>query len=40
MAGRLPLIEEWFATIGDKLPTTLADELRTLRVRVAGTPAS
>ena len=30
----LPLIEEWFAKFGDKLPTQLADELATLRARL------
>ena len=30
----IPLIEEWFAKIGDQLPTPLADELNTLRARL------
>ena len=30
----LPLIEEWFAKFGDKLPTQLADELATLKTRL------
>jgi phosphoenolpyruvate carboxykinase (GTP) len=30
----LPLIEEWFAKFGDKLPTQLADELATLKARL------
>jgi phosphoenolpyruvate carboxykinase (GTP) len=30
----LPLIEEWFATIGDKVPTALRDELDNLRQRL------
>ncbi|GGL36960.1 phosphoenolpyruvate carboxykinase (GTP) [Phycicoccus endophyticus] len=32
--AELPLIEEWFAKIGDKLPTQLADELATLKERI------
>ncbi|MGL5864575.1 MAG: phosphoenolpyruvate carboxykinase (GTP) [Dermatophilaceae bacterium] len=32
--AELPLIEEWFATVGDELPTQLADELATLRQRL------
>ncbi|WP_435532192.1 phosphoenolpyruvate carboxykinase (GTP) [Rhodococcus antarcticus] len=30
----LPLLEEWFATIGDRLPGALRDELTDLRVRL------
>ena len=32
--AELPLIEEWFAKVGDQLPTPLADELATLRARL------
>ncbi len=32
--AELPLIEEWFARIGDRLPTQLADELDALKARV------
>ena len=32
----LPLIEEWFDKIGDKLPTALRDELETLKRRLEG----
>ncbi len=32
--AELPLIEEWFATLGDTLPSQLADELATLKARV------
>jgi len=32
----LPLIEEWFAKIGDKLPSGMRDELETLRRRLDG----
>ncbi|GLZ27894.1 phosphoenolpyruvate carboxykinase [GTP] [Lentzea sp. NBRC 105346] len=32
--AELPLIEQWFATIGDKLPTALHDELEALRHRL------
>jgi phosphoenolpyruvate carboxykinase (GTP) len=32
--AELPLIEQWFATIGDKLPTALRDELEALRHRL------
>ena len=30
----LPLIEEWFAKFGDKLPSQLADELATLKANL------
>jgi phosphoenolpyruvate carboxykinase (GTP) len=30
----LPQIEEWFATIGDHLPTGMRDELDALRLRL------
>jgi phosphoenolpyruvate carboxykinase (GTP) len=33
-ARELPLIEEWFAKFGDRLPAELADELDTLKARV------
>ena len=32
----LPLIEEWFTKIGDKLPSGMRDELETLRRRLDG----
>jgi phosphoenolpyruvate carboxykinase (GTP) len=32
--AELPMIEEWFTTIGDKLPTALRDELEELRQRL------
>ncbi|KJK48678.1 phosphoenolpyruvate carboxykinase, partial [Lentzea aerocolonigenes] len=32
--AELPLIEQWFATIGDKLPAALHDELEALRLRL------
>jgi phosphoenolpyruvate carboxykinase (GTP) len=32
--AELPLIEQWFATIGDKLPTALQDELQALKHRL------
>ncbi|HWE90065.1 MAG TPA: phosphoenolpyruvate carboxykinase (GTP) [Pseudonocardiaceae bacterium] len=32
--AEIPLIEEWFDTIGDKLPTSLHDELRGLQHRL------
>jgi phosphoenolpyruvate carboxykinase (GTP) len=32
--AEIPLIEEWFDKIGDKLPTALRDELETLRRRL------
>ena len=34
----LPLIEKWFGTIGEKLPTGLRDELETLRRRLEIAP--
>lgn len=37
--AEIPLIEEWFTTIGDKLPTALYDELTALRHRLDRTPA-
>ena len=33
--AELPLIEQWFATVGDALPTTLRDELHALEVRLS-----
>jgi phosphoenolpyruvate carboxykinase (GTP) len=30
----IPLIEEWFARIGDKLPTSMRDELEALKLRL------
>ncbi len=35
--AELPLIEEWFATIGDRLPARLSDELATLKEHVEQT---
>ncbi|KAA2251360.1 phosphoenolpyruvate carboxykinase (GTP), partial [Solihabitans fulvus] len=32
--AEIPLIEEWFDKIGDKLPTTLRDELELLKQRL------
>ena len=32
--AELPLIEEWFATIGDNLPTSMRDELEALKLRL------
>ncbi|MGL4744523.1 MAG: phosphoenolpyruvate carboxykinase domain-containing protein, partial [Dermatophilaceae bacterium] len=32
--AELPLIEEWFAKVGDQLPTQLADELAILKQRL------
>jgi phosphoenolpyruvate carboxykinase (GTP) len=37
--AELPLIQEWFGTIGSKVPTTLLTELDTLRARL-GRPAA
>jgi phosphoenolpyruvate carboxykinase (GTP) len=34
--AELPLIEEWFDTVGEKLPSQLRDELATLRSRLEG----
>ncbi|MGH3915478.1 MAG: phosphoenolpyruvate carboxykinase (GTP) [Pseudonocardiaceae bacterium] len=34
--AELPLIEEWFTTIGDALPSSMRDELDSLRVRLRG----
>ncbi|EWM19212.1 phosphoenolpyruvate carboxykinase (GTP) [Kutzneria sp. 744] len=36
--AELPLIREWFDTIGDKLPTVLHDEMLALTRRLAETP--
>jgi phosphoenolpyruvate carboxykinase (GTP) len=32
--AEIPLIEEWFATIGDSLPTSMRDELAALKLRL------
>jgi phosphoenolpyruvate carboxykinase (GTP) len=32
--AELPLIEEWFAQIGDRLPSSMRDELDALRQRL------
>ncbi len=32
--AEIPLIEEWFAKIGDKVPSTLVSELDTLKARL------
>ena len=32
--AEIPLIEEWFAKIGDKVPTTLLSELDILKARL------
>jgi phosphoenolpyruvate carboxykinase (GTP) len=32
--AELPLIEEWFAKIGEQLPTSMRDELESLRQRL------
>ena len=32
--AEIPLIEEWFAKIGDKLPTSMRDELEALKLRL------
>jgi phosphoenolpyruvate carboxykinase (GTP) len=32
--AEIPLIEEWFDKIGDKLPTSMRDELEALKVRL------
>ncbi|MGD9985845.1 phosphoenolpyruvate carboxykinase (GTP) [Pseudonocardia sp.] len=32
--AELPLIEEWFAKVGDNLPTSMRDELEALRLRL------
>ena len=32
--AELPLIEEWFDKIGEKLPTSMRDELEALRQRL------
>ena len=33
-AAEIPLIEEWFAKIGDTVPTSLRDELDSLKLRL------
>jgi phosphoenolpyruvate carboxykinase (GTP) len=33
--AELPLIDQWFAKIGDALPTTLHDELDALKARLS-----
>ncbi|MBV9163663.1 MAG: phosphoenolpyruvate carboxykinase (GTP) [Pseudonocardiales bacterium] len=38
--AEIPLIEQWFATIGDALPTPLRDELDALKHRLLPLPAS
>ena len=32
--AEIPLIEEWFAKIGDTVPTSLRDELDSLKLRL------
>jgi phosphoenolpyruvate carboxykinase (GTP) len=32
--AEIPLIEEWFEVVGDKLPTSLRDELEALKLRL------
>ena len=32
--AEIPLIEEWFAKIGDSLPTSMRDELEALKLRL------
>jgi phosphoenolpyruvate carboxykinase (GTP) len=32
--AEIPLIEEWFDKIGDKVPTSMRDELEALKVRL------
>ncbi len=32
--AEVPLIEEWFATIGDSLPSSMRDELEALKQRL------
>ena len=34
MADELPLIDEWFSKIGEKLPTSMRDELETHKQRL------
>ena len=34
MGAEIPLIEEWFAKIGDTVPTALRDELAALEMRL------
>jgi phosphoenolpyruvate carboxykinase (GTP) len=33
--AEIPLIEEWFAKIGDKVPSSLHDELASLKQRLS-----
>ena len=33
--NEIPAIEEWFAQIGDKVPTSLRDELESLKLRLS-----
>ncbi|MFH5228734.1 phosphoenolpyruvate carboxykinase domain-containing protein, partial [Antrihabitans spumae] len=35
----IPLIEEWFEFIGDKLPSGIRDEFESLKERLSGEPA-
>jgi phosphoenolpyruvate carboxykinase (GTP) len=37
--AEIPLIEQWFVTIGDRLPTALRHEITALQLRLAGTSA-
>jgi phosphoenolpyruvate carboxykinase (GTP) len=32
--AEIPMIEEWFAKIGEKVPTSLRDELEALKLRL------
>ena len=32
--AEIPLIEEWFETVGDSLPTSMRDELESLKLRL------
>jgi len=39
--AEIPLIEEWFDKIGEKVPTSMRDELEALKVKLrAGEPAT